>query len=315
MANITRHEFTGQEGLDNVHVVNMNGRVYIPSGSMFISPDPTIPDPTNTLSYNRYAYVNYNPLTQIDPSGFENIDGYKTYLARQAYTGKTLTIRQDAIATLFAANAAEEMAAESGALGLGGGGGDDLAALVAAVQGRLDGGLQNLGISRSTATTPLQGSVSCDGNGGNCIVTVEHRAPQGNQSPYEVVTGHVAASPFLQTALPLNPQRFDIYLDRTSYAHIFARHVWWPLSDTSRYAPQFGNMNSINGLFEATIHSTLGFPEGNGNYYFSTDLGFTVGTDQLGFATSLNTVIVEVMQQPTPSTHGLGRVVTMYPGQ
>lgn len=27
-------------------------------------------DPTETVSYNRYAYVNYNPLTYSDPSGF-----------------------------------------------------------------------------------------------------------------------------------------------------------------------------------------------------------------------------------------------------
>lgn len=48
--------------------MNLNGRVVY--GTSFLSPDPHIPDPTNTLSYNRYAYVNYNPLTLIDPSGF-----------------------------------------------------------------------------------------------------------------------------------------------------------------------------------------------------------------------------------------------------
>jgi RHS repeat-associated protein len=65
--------------MDNLSFVNMNGRVYNYSGSRFLSPDPTIPDPTNTSSYNRYAYVNYNPLTYTDPSGYcieiQDIDG------------------------------------------------------------------------------------------------------------------------------------------------------------------------------------------------------------------------------------------------
>ncbi|MDB6045686.1 MAG: hypothetical protein JWM63_4237 [Gammaproteobacteria bacterium] len=73
LGNVTRHEFTGHEGLDNAGfwMVNMDGRVYIPSGTRFLSPDPVIPDPTDTLSYNRYAYVNYNPLSYTDPSGFD----------------------------------------------------------------------------------------------------------------------------------------------------------------------------------------------------------------------------------------------------
>jgi RHS repeat-associated protein len=72
MANITRHEYTGHEGIDNngLWLVNMNGRVYIPSGTVFVSPDPNIPDPTSTTSYNRYGYVNYNPLTLTDPTGY-----------------------------------------------------------------------------------------------------------------------------------------------------------------------------------------------------------------------------------------------------
>src|SRR5258708_24865969 len=72
MATVTRHEFTGHEGLDNagLWMVNMNGRIYVPSGSTFLSPDPFISDPGNTQSYNRYSYVNNNPLTNIDPSGY-----------------------------------------------------------------------------------------------------------------------------------------------------------------------------------------------------------------------------------------------------
>ena len=38
----------------------------------FLSPDPHIPDPTNAQNYNRYSYVNNNPLSFIDPSGFED---------------------------------------------------------------------------------------------------------------------------------------------------------------------------------------------------------------------------------------------------
>jgi RHS repeat-associated protein len=73
MAGITRHEFTGQEELVNsgIWMVNLNGRVYIPKGSMFLSPDPRIPHPGNTQSFNRYSYVNNNPLTYTDPTGFD----------------------------------------------------------------------------------------------------------------------------------------------------------------------------------------------------------------------------------------------------
>lgn len=49
---------------------HMNGRVEDAITGRFLSPDPTIPDPGNTQSYNRYSYVNNNPLSLTDPSGF-----------------------------------------------------------------------------------------------------------------------------------------------------------------------------------------------------------------------------------------------------
>jgi RHS repeat-associated protein len=67
---ITRHGFTGQEMLDNVSLVNLNGRVLDPSLGRMQSPDPLVTDATNTQSYNRYSYVLNNPLTFTDPTGF-----------------------------------------------------------------------------------------------------------------------------------------------------------------------------------------------------------------------------------------------------
>jgi hypothetical protein len=52
-------------------MVNLNGRLYSPSGFSFMSPDPFVPDPSSTRDYNRYAYARYNPLTFVDPSGYD----------------------------------------------------------------------------------------------------------------------------------------------------------------------------------------------------------------------------------------------------
>jgi hypothetical protein len=48
-----------------------SGRVQDAVSGRFISPDPNIPDPMNTGDYNRYSYVNSNPMTFTDPSGFD----------------------------------------------------------------------------------------------------------------------------------------------------------------------------------------------------------------------------------------------------
>jgi RHS repeat-associated protein len=73
IAGISRQGFTFQTALGQSMGLNhMNGRVQDAILGRFLSPDPHVPDPTNAQSYNRYSYVNNNPLTQVDPTGFEN---------------------------------------------------------------------------------------------------------------------------------------------------------------------------------------------------------------------------------------------------
>ncbi|HVY24339.1 MAG TPA: RHS repeat-associated core domain-containing protein [Steroidobacteraceae bacterium] len=72
IASTTRTGFTGQEMIDNLNLVNMNGRVYNPAIGRFISADPHVTDPTNPQNFNRYSYVLNNPLSYTDPTGFDD---------------------------------------------------------------------------------------------------------------------------------------------------------------------------------------------------------------------------------------------------
>jgi len=51
---------------------HLNGRVEDATTGRFLSPDPYVPDPGNTQSFNRYGYVLNNPVTLVDISGFSN---------------------------------------------------------------------------------------------------------------------------------------------------------------------------------------------------------------------------------------------------
>jgi RHS repeat-associated protein len=63
-------EFTGQEQIPGVGLVNMNGRVYDPALGRFLSPDPHVQFVADLQSYNRYTYVGNNPLRYTDPTGY-----------------------------------------------------------------------------------------------------------------------------------------------------------------------------------------------------------------------------------------------------
>jgi len=62
--------YTGHQHLDNLGLINMNGRVYDPQLARFLSPDPFIHSTSFTQGLNRYSYVINNPLKYTDPSGY-----------------------------------------------------------------------------------------------------------------------------------------------------------------------------------------------------------------------------------------------------
>ena len=61
--------FTGHEHIDEIGLINMNGRMYDPNLGRFLSPDNYIQSPDNPQNYNRYSYCLNNPLRYTDPSG------------------------------------------------------------------------------------------------------------------------------------------------------------------------------------------------------------------------------------------------------
>lgn len=62
--------FTGHEQLDGVELIHMNGRVYDPVLGRFLSADPRVQYPESAQGLNRYSYVDNNPLSRVDPSGY-----------------------------------------------------------------------------------------------------------------------------------------------------------------------------------------------------------------------------------------------------
>jgi RHS repeat-associated protein len=73
IAAVSRHGYTGHEAIGGMSMGlnHMNGRVQDAITGRFLSADPYVSEPGNTQNYNRYSYVHNNPLSYIDPSGFD----------------------------------------------------------------------------------------------------------------------------------------------------------------------------------------------------------------------------------------------------
>lgn len=62
--------FTGHEHYDQFGVIDMNGRAYDPLLGRMLSPDAFVKDASIAGDYDRFAYVENNPLNCIDPTGY-----------------------------------------------------------------------------------------------------------------------------------------------------------------------------------------------------------------------------------------------------
>ena len=74
IASTSRRGYTDHTMIDNLSLIQMNGRVQDPVLGRFVSADPFITEPGLTQNYNRYSYVYNNPLRFRDPSGFGATD-------------------------------------------------------------------------------------------------------------------------------------------------------------------------------------------------------------------------------------------------
>jgi RHS repeat-associated protein len=63
--------YTGEEQLDQIGLVHLNGRVYDPITGRMVSADPMLSEPDDLQAWNRYSYVTNNPLAYTDHSGFD----------------------------------------------------------------------------------------------------------------------------------------------------------------------------------------------------------------------------------------------------
>lgn len=67
--------FTGHTHDEELGLINMKGRLYDPVVGRFTSADPFVANPLSSLGWDRYAYVEGNPLKFVDPSGFQSEGG------------------------------------------------------------------------------------------------------------------------------------------------------------------------------------------------------------------------------------------------
>ncbi|WP_351019105.1 FG-GAP-like repeat-containing protein [Shewanella sp. AC91-MNA-CIBAN-0169] len=66
----TDRGYTGHKHIKDLDIIHMGGRIYDSTLGRFLQADPFVQAPTDSQSYNRYAYVRNNPMSMTDPSGY-----------------------------------------------------------------------------------------------------------------------------------------------------------------------------------------------------------------------------------------------------
>lgn len=81
--------YTGHEHLFGVGLINMNARLYDSKLHRFLSADNYIHEAFDTQSINRYGYVLNNPLSNIDPTGNDTVEGNPPPGGNPEFSGST----------------------------------------------------------------------------------------------------------------------------------------------------------------------------------------------------------------------------------
>jgi RHS repeat-associated protein len=75
----TDRQYTGQINESELGLYFYNARYYDSELGRFTSADTIVPQPGNPSSFDRYSYVNNNPIHNIDPSGHRACSGWDEY--------------------------------------------------------------------------------------------------------------------------------------------------------------------------------------------------------------------------------------------
>jgi RHS repeat-associated protein len=101
---VTRYQYTGQYSDSYINLLDYGSRRYDPELGRFIQPDSIVPVASQgTQAYDRYGYVNNNPVRYTDPTGhciFDPIEailcGAIAYTATALYVGvRTMAAKPD----------------------------------------------------------------------------------------------------------------------------------------------------------------------------------------------------------------------------
>ena len=67
--NQTDFGYTGQRNMSSIRLMDYRARFYDPTLGRFIQPDSIVSNPANSQTWNRYGYVENNPINLVDPTG------------------------------------------------------------------------------------------------------------------------------------------------------------------------------------------------------------------------------------------------------
>ena len=68
-------------GSNDIGLIYMNARFYVPGIGRFASADTIVPAPDNPQSFNRFSYTFNNPINYIDPSGHFTEEAIQDYIS------------------------------------------------------------------------------------------------------------------------------------------------------------------------------------------------------------------------------------------